>query len=39
LKIVAVLYPGGDAADNPYVLVCAENTLGLFCTVVTNNLR
>jgi formate dehydrogenase len=29
LKIVAVLYPGGDAADNPEVLGCAENALGL----------
>jgi formate dehydrogenase len=29
LKIVAVLYPGGEAADNPEVLGCAENALGL----------
>jgi formate dehydrogenase len=29
LKIVAVLYPGGDAADDPEVLGCAENALGL----------
>ncbi len=29
MKIVAVLYPGGDAADNPEVLGCAENALGL----------
>ena len=29
MKVVAVLYPGGDAADNPEVLGCAENALGL----------
>src|SRR5215210_4189218 len=29
MKIVAVLYPGGSAADNPEVLGCAENALGL----------
>ena len=29
MKIVAVLYPGGDAADNPDVLGCADNALGL----------
>ena len=29
MKAVAVLYPGGDAADNPEVLGCAENALGL----------
>ncbi len=29
MKIVAVLYPGGDAADNPEVLGSAENVLGL----------
>ncbi len=29
MKIVAVLYPGGDAADDPEVLGCAENALGL----------
>ena len=29
MKIVAVLYPGGDAAGNPEVLGCAENALGL----------
>ena len=29
MKIVAVLYPGGDAADNPEVLGCTENALGL----------
>lgn len=29
MKIVAVLYPGGSAADNPEVLGCAENVLGL----------
>lgn len=29
MKIVAVLYPGGGAADNPDVLGCAENALGL----------
>jgi formate dehydrogenase len=29
MKVVAVLYPGGSAADNPEVLGCAENTLGL----------
>ena len=29
MKVVAVLYPGGKAADNPEVLGCAENALGL----------
>jgi formate dehydrogenase len=29
MKVVAVLYPGGAAADNPEVLGCAENALGL----------
>lgn len=29
MKVVAVLYPGGLAADNPDVLGCAENALGL----------
>jgi formate dehydrogenase len=29
MKVVAVLYPGGFAADNPEVLGCAENALGL----------
>lgn len=29
MKIVAVLYPGGDASDNPELLGCAENALGL----------
>jgi formate dehydrogenase len=29
MKVVAVLYPGGSAADNPEVLGCAENALGL----------
>lgn len=29
MKVVAVLYPGGDAADNPELLGCAENALGL----------
>ena len=29
MKIVAALYPGGDAADNPELLGCAENALGL----------
>ncbi len=29
MKVVAVLYPGGEAADNPEVLGCAENPLGL----------
>lgn len=29
MKIVAVLYPGGSAADNPEVLGSAENALGL----------
>ena len=29
MKVVAVLYPGGSAADNPDVLGCAENALGL----------
>jgi formate dehydrogenase len=29
MKVVAVLYPGGTAADNPEVLGCAENALGL----------
>ncbi len=29
MKIVAVLYPGGDAADNPELLGCAENALGI----------
>ena len=29
MKIVAVLYPGGAAADNPDLLGCAENALGL----------
>ena len=29
MKVVAVLYPGGPAADNPEVLGCAENALGL----------
>ena len=29
MKVVAVLYPGGEAADNPEVLGCAENALGL----------
>jgi hypothetical protein len=30
LKIVAILYPGGEAAkNNPGLLGCAENALGL----------
>jgi formate dehydrogenase len=29
MKVVAVLYPGGSAADDPEVLGCAENALGL----------
>lgn len=29
MKIVAVLYPGGKAADDPKLLGCAENALGL----------
>jgi formate dehydrogenase len=29
MKVVAVLYPGGETADNPEVLGCAENALGL----------
>jgi formate dehydrogenase len=29
MKVVAVLNPGGSAADNPEVLGCAENALGL----------
>jgi formate dehydrogenase len=30
LKIVAILYPGGEAAkNNPDLLGCAENALGL----------
>jgi formate dehydrogenase len=29
MKVVAVLYPGGAAADDPEVLGCAENNLGL----------
>ena len=29
MKVVAVLYPGGSAADNPEMLGCAENALGL----------
>jgi hypothetical protein len=29
MKVVAVLYPGGAAADDPGVLGCAENALGL----------
>lgn len=29
MKVVAVLYPGGEAADNLEVLGCAENALGL----------
>ena len=29
MKVVAVLYPGGSAADNPGVLGCTENALGL----------
>ncbi len=29
MKIVTVLYPGGDAADNPELLGYAENALGL----------
>ena len=29
MKVVAVLYPGGSAAENPEVLGCAENALGL----------
>lgn len=29
MKVVAVLYPGADAAHNPEVLACAENALGL----------
>jgi len=29
MKIVPVLYPGGSAADDPGVLGCAENVLGL----------
>jgi len=29
MKVVAVLYPGGSAADNAEVLGCAENALGL----------
>jgi formate dehydrogenase len=29
MKVVAVLYPGGAAADDPEVLGCAENDLGL----------
>jgi formate dehydrogenase len=29
MKVVAVLYPGGSAADNQEVLGCAENALGL----------
>lgn len=29
MKILAVLYPGGDAADDDRLLGCAENALGL----------
>jgi formate dehydrogenase len=29
MKVLAVLYPGGSAAENPEVLGCAENALGL----------
>ena len=29
MKVVAVLYPGGSAAEDPEVLGCAENALGL----------
>ena len=29
MKVGAVLYPGGPAADNPEVLGCAENARGL----------
>ena len=29
MKIVCVLYPGGEAARNPDLLGCAENALGL----------
>lgn len=29
MKIVMVLYPGGEAADNPELLGCAENALGI----------
>ena len=29
MKVLAVLYPGGDAADNPDVMGSAEQALGL----------
>jgi formate dehydrogenase len=29
MKVVTVLYPGGSAAEDPEVLGCAENALGL----------
>ena len=28
MKVVAALYPGGSAAEDPEVLGCAENALG-----------